>query len=415
MPLTSFTDGTTAEAAEVNANFALCVLTDTARTISASHTFTASQSFTGLTFSTSLASTTALATPSALSATQYTAFASTASGATIMGYGTTYDVTLKNRAGTDVLGIGPNTTDATFAGKVAIGGGILSSTGLRVANSALSGTQQIAVTAALVSTSGATSSMIALYAQATSATASFTMTAAYGIYVENTTAGAGSTITTAYGINIADQTGGGTNYALYTNAGLVRFGGAVTCAALVTASAGLTVASGQTLTLTGGTVAGTPTWSSSQAITLSTAAQPNITSVGTLTSLGVGAITSTGVLTLTTTTRPQAYFRYDSSNYVSVDCSSGGEISWDAVGTGTPGHRFEIGGFAYLAVFPTAVTVTSNASTCQLVTSASSTTRAGLNVPHGTAPTSPADGDIWTTTAGLFARINGVTIGPYTA
>jgi hypothetical protein len=62
---------------------------------------------------------------------------------------------------------------------------------------------------------------------------------------------------------------------------------AVTASGLGAFNAGLTVASGQTLTLTGATVAGAPTWSSSQAITLSTAAQPNITSVGTLTSLAV--------------------------------------------------------------------------------------------------------------------------------
>lgn len=49
----------------------------------------------------------------------------------------------------------------------------------------------------------------------------------------------------------------------------------------------LTVASGKAVTLTGVTISGQPTWSSSQAITLSTAAQPNITSVGTLTSLVV--------------------------------------------------------------------------------------------------------------------------------
>lgn len=34
---------------------------------------------------------------------------------------------------------------------------------------------------------------------------------------------------------------------------------------------------------------------------------------------------------------------------------------------------------------------------------------AGLNLPHGTAPTIPTNGDLWTTTAGLFARINGTT------
>jgi hypothetical protein len=42
-------------------------------------------------------------------------------------------------------------------------------------------------------------------------------------------------------------------------------------------------------------------------------------------------------------------------------------------------------------------------------TIASTTTNAGLNVPHGTAPTSPVNGDIWTTTSGLFMRQNGTT------
>jgi hypothetical protein len=37
------------------------------------------------------------------------------------------------------------------------------------------------------------------------------------------------------------------------------------------------------------------------------------------------------------------------------------------------------------------------------------TASAGFNVPHGTAPTSPVNGDLFTTTSGLFARINGVT------
>jgi hypothetical protein len=45
-------------------------------------------------------------------------------------------------------------------------------------------------------------------------------------------------------------------------------------------------------------------------------------------------------------------------------------------------------------------------------TGASTTAKAPLNIPHGTAPTSPVNGDIWTTTAGLFVRINGVTVGP---
>lgn len=39
---------------------------------------------------------------------------------------------------------------------------------------------------------------------------------------------------------------------------------------------------------------------------------------------------------------------------------------------------------------------------------------ASFRIPHGTAPSSPVDGDIWTTTAGLYVRINGATVGPLT-
>jgi len=49
-----------------------------------------------------------------------------------------------------------------------------------------------------------------------------------------------------------------------------------------------------------------------------------------------------------------------------------------------------------------------------VTTAATASGGAGLNAPHGTAPTAPANGDIWTTTAGLFVRINGATIGPLT-
>ncbi len=48
----------------------------------------------------------------------------------------------------------------------------------------------------------------------------------------------------------------------------------------------------------------------------------------------------------------------------------------------------------------------------QVRTTASTTGVASLRVPHGTAPSSPVNGDIWTTTAGLFVRINGATVGP---
>jgi len=42
-------------------------------------------------------------------------------------------------------------------------------------------------------------------------------------------------------------------------------------------------------------------------------------------------------------------------------------------------------------------------------TAASTAGGASLNLPHGTAPTPPTNGDIWTTTGGLYGRINGTT------
>ena len=75
-----------------------------------------------ITTATSFTSTTALATLSALAATQGSFYASTVSGATVQGYGTTGDVTLKNRAGTDVLVVTSNTLNVTMAGGLKVTG-----------------------------------------------------------------------------------------------------------------------------------------------------------------------------------------------------------------------------------------------------------------------------------------------------
>ena len=57
------------------------------------------------------------------------------------------------------------------------------------------------------------------------------------------------------------------------------------------------------------------------------------------------------------------------------------------------------------------LTPSGNLTTFGKVTTAAGTTgAASLNLPPGTAPTSPVNGDIWTTSAGLFARVNGSTI-----
>lgn len=56
--------------------------------------------------------------------------------------------------------------------------------------------------------------------------------------------------------------------------------------------------------------------------------------------------------------------------------------------------------------------VTGCVMTGELVTSPSTTSNAGFNVPAGVAPSAPVNGDVWTTTTGMFVRINGTTIGP---
>lgn len=53
-------------------------------------------------------------------------------------------------------------------------------------------------------------------------------------------------------------------------------------------------------------------------------------------------------------------------------------------------------------------------ATTRLILAAGTTGLSSLRVPHGAAPTVAVDGDLWTTTAGLYVQINGVTVGPLT-
>jgi hypothetical protein len=44
-----------------------------------------------------------------------------------------------------------------------------------------------------------------------------------------------------------------------------------------------------------------------------------------------------------------------------------------------------------------------------------STAGASARLPHGTAPTSPVNGDLWSTTSGFYGQVNGSTVGPFGA
>lgn len=50
-----------------------------------------------------------------------------------------------------------------------------------------------------------------------------------------------------------------------------------------------------------------------------------------------------------------------------------------------------------------------NAMTGKLPLAAATTAMASANLPHGTAPTGPANGDVWSTTHSVYARVNGIT------
>lgn len=61
------------------------------------------------------------------------------------------------------------------------------------------------------------------------------------------------------------------------------------------------------------------------------------------------------------------------------------------------------------------ITGATSVSGAKTTLAATATGYASLNLPHGTAPTTPANGDVWTTSSGLFVRVNGATVGPLAA
>jgi hypothetical protein len=88
------------------------------------------------------------------------------------------------------------------------------------------------------------------------------------------------------------------------------------------------------------------------------------------------------------------YLHDGAGNYKAMTVTAGTPIVIDPLATGTALYGLGVSGL--------------------LKSAASSATIAGVNLPHGTAPGTPTNGDMWTTTAGLFVRINGVTVGPLT-
>jgi hypothetical protein len=88
----------------------------------------------------------------------------------------------------------------------------------------------------------------------------------------------------------------------------------------------------------------------------------------------------------------------------SVAGGSGTKTDWNVSLSGVQGAAGPSGGAG------TFLELAGGTMTGPLVTLASAAGGAGFNLPPGAAPTAPVNGDLWTTAAGIFARIAGATL-----
>lgn len=210
--------------------------------------------------------------------------------------------------------------------------------------------------------------------------------------------------------------------ASYLSASGGTVAGATTFSSLITFSSGIAVTGASTITGTLGgvtTLTATTVAATNLGGTLSTAAQPNVTSLGTLTGLAVSGSTAISVAT-------------SNVNGITLSAAGGSTARTRVLASGTCGFTVERSGTSVFQSFTTnageevffgadnAATFYINdaantttpwltVSNTQCTLPAATTSRASITLPHGTAPSSPTNGDMWTTTAGLFVRINGVT------
>jgi hypothetical protein len=135
-----------------------------------------------------------------------------------------------------------------------------------------------------------------------------------------------------------------------------------------------------------------------------------------------GVLTASGQMTVTGLLAGGSDFQVPSTGRIYLDNGSDTYIHESSANV----VRFTVGGSTTLDISSSLTVPTGNLQLTAgvagigiavdggttLNTAAGTTTRSSLRVPHGSAPTSPVDGDMWTTTAGLFVRINGSTVGP---
>jgi len=134
-----------------------------------------------------------------------------------------------------------------------------------------------------------------------------------------------------------------------------------------------------------------------------------------------GAYTFTGTVTNNTTVT------FPTTGTLLTTTGSGSSLTFGTGSLSLAGNLTTSGAYnigftmpgAYTYTFPSSTSTLAilgaNTFTGKQTTVASASGAAGLNLPPGAAPSAPVNGDIWTTTAGIYVQINGGTVGPLSA
>jgi len=134
---------------------------------------------------------------------------------------------------------------------------------------------------------------------------------------------------------------------------------------------------------------------------------------------GDATISNTGSLTVTKTSGT-AFGTFATQNYATPPAIGGTTPAGGAFSTLSASSTVSGAGFSTYLASPPAIGGSSPAAghfttlsaTGETTTAASAAGSSGLTITPGTAPASPVNGDIWTTSSGIYVQINGSTVGP---
>lgn len=282
-----------------------------------------------------------------------------------------------------LVGIG----SAGVAGNMLTLGGTFYQTGLQI-NTTPTATGNGQALAALAMNLSFSSSVIGGY----------TGLAGYGIVVSAGSLSGSGSFTTLTGIQVGNVAGATTNYSIRTFAGIVNFGGVTDATSSVTGDVRCAGGVGIAKKLFVGTDI-----NGSGNLSLT-----GVTNIGGTDTTGFGNLLVKGA-----------------TNAVRIVNSAAMTVIEGVDNTGTVAYRaLQVGGLTLALTISGVAVVNMDTNGIGVGTAYSSTTRlnlplgttgvSSLRIAHGAAPTAPVNGDIWTTTAGLFVRVNGVTVGPLT-